>query len=249
MPLSTHDNYNAQQQHVSQQQRNNGPQPTSRQAGPTGMRQFELRSDLPPQYNQQHTNARRPDLPVLQVTVPSQVHQPHSNGRLPQQQQQQRYNQPAPFSSSAETLVGNSYEKDKAYNGNDKWSPSSSTGSSSSHGHHGQVPSTPRSPFVVAASSGPLAHPNSPYGYGNPPSSPSIKNFQLQVPNAGNVTADSENDRLSPAMPRLRNGGGPGGDSQKDWWKRFSTVVRENERKEVLAEKTGGKGSKVQRCV
>ncbi|KAK9899674.1 hypothetical protein P389DRAFT_2635 [Cystobasidium minutum MCA 4210] len=245
-----------QQQHVPSQQQRNVSQPVPRQAGSNGMRPFELRSDVPPQYNQhappsrqpqQQQQNRRPDLPVLQVTVPPQAHQPnHPNGRLPQQQQ--RYNQPAPFSSSAETLVGVSlYEKDKLYNGNNNgkppnWSPSSSSGSSSSHhiAHGPQVPGTPRSPFVIAAGMG--HHPNSPYG--NPPSSPSIKNFKLQVPSTAEMTADSENDRLSPAMPRLRNG--PSADSQRDWWKRFSTVVRENEQKEMLAEKTGGKGAKVQ---
>lgn len=247
------------QQHVPQNQ-NQQQQPTPRQAGPNGIRPFELRGNAPPQYGgraphqqgppgqQQQQQNRRPDLPVLQVTVPPQVHQSSPNRQQPPQQQQQRYNQSgAPFSSSAETLVGaNAYEKDKLYNGQSKtpnWSPSSSA-SSSSHTHGNHVPSTPRSPFAIAAAAS-GGHPNSPYGH-HPPPSPSIKNFSLQVPN-GDITADSENDRLSPAMPRLRNGQQSPAASQQDWWKRFSTVVRENEQREQLAEKTGGKGSKVQR--
>jgi hypothetical protein len=44
--------------------------------------------------------------------------------------------------------------------------------------------------------------------------------------------ADPENDRLMPATP-----------SRNDFWKRFSTVMHENERKEGNIEKIAGKAS------
>ena len=47
--------------------------------------------------------------------------------------------------------------------------------------------------------------------------------------------ANPENDRLSPATPGLAG--------QKDFWKRFSTVVKANQEQEHMAEKVGGKGA------
>jgi hypothetical protein len=195
-------------------------------AGTNGMRPLELRGNLPPQQYQQQQQAiqenRRPAVPALHVTVPQPAHQPV-------QYQNQQRNQPvSPFSSSTDTLVGSPYDKNKQAGRGGKpgdWSPSSSHSSSSHSGNN--MPSTPRF--------------NSPYGQHNPPPSPSIKNLQLQIPQ--DKVAHPDNDRLSPAIPR------GAGASQRDWWKRFSTVVRENEEREMLAEKTGGKGSKAQRCV
>lgn len=170
----------------------------------SGMRPLQLRHPQQQQhlgqsatarpYNgQAPTNSRpRPNIPILQVTVPPPVHQ--------QQQQQQHPAQPprsaqyahmpytptSPYSSD-ETLIesGDSHDK-KA------WSPYSST------------------------------------------TSPSIKNLQLAPPTA-DVVAHPENDRLSPATPGLAG--------QKDFWKRFSTVVRANQEQEHMAEKVGGKGA------
>ena len=196
--------------------------------GPNGMRPLELRGNLPPPQQQQQPvlyQTRRPAVPALHVTVPQPSHQPVQHPK------QQRHQPPSPFASSAETLVGAAYDGNN-YSGNGvgkpgDWSPSSSHSSSSNSGYANNMPTTPRF--------------NSPYGHHNPPSSPSIKNLQLQIPQ--DKLAHPDNDRLSPAIPR------GAGASQRDWWKRFSTVVRENEEREMLAEKTGGKGSKVQRCV
>ena len=207
-----------------------------RQAGPDGIRPFELRGNAAQnQYpQQQQAQSRRP---ALQVAVPQSA---HARPQLPQQQQ--RHGNPAsPFSSSTDTLVGTPYDKNNKYGGNygngkppQNWSPSSS-GSSSSHTHNNQH--APPSPAFAAG------HPNSPYGH--PPPSPSIKNLQLQIPSNDDLslTAHPDNDRLSPAMPRQ-------GANPRDFWKRFSHVIKENEVKEQLAEKTGGgKGSKSQRLV
>lgn len=234
----------SQKEHVLQPHQQQ-PRGTPRQAGPNGIRPLELRNNATPHphYPQQQVpQARRPALPVLQVTVPqpTQYQPTHARPQGPQQQQQQQYRpqrqggKPAsPFSSSSETLVGASpNEKSKyANNGIQKdWSPSSST-SSSSHTHNTQH--APPSPAFAGHQ-----QPHSPYG--QTPSSPSIKNFQLSVPsNDDSLAAHPDNDRLSPAMPRH-------GANQRDWWKRFSHVIKENEVKEQLAEKTGGKGSKVQ---
>jgi len=247
------------QEHVPQQQQQQMQQrgaPVPRQAGPNGMRPFELRADShhQPQYPQQQMQAshgnegqgRRPALPVLQVTVPQQAYQAPQHGRpqVPLHHQQlpnsQRHGPPSPFSSSTETLVGTPHEKNK-YAGNGKpppnWSPSSSA-SSSSHTYNNNQHAPPSPAFARNNSNN-----NNPYGNNGPPSpSPSIKNLQLQIPSNDDHLAHPDNDRLSPAMPRE-------GLDQRDWWKRFSHVIKENEVKEQLAEKSGSKGSKVQRCV
>lgn len=78
------------------------------------------------------------------------------------------------------------------------------------------------------------------------------------------LVGDPDNDRLMPAFlakstagSQGGNGNGGGGSlssapgspqprnlqSRGDWWKRFSTVVHENERKEAMAEKVGGSSS------
>lgn len=66
----------------------------------------------------------------------------------------------------------------------------------------------------------------------SPNSSTSHGNKHLQI-TTDDLTADPENDRLMPATP-ARAG-------RHDFWKRFSTVVHENEHKEAMAEKVYGK--------
>ena len=160
----------------------------------------------------------RPNIPVLQVTVPQpaasygpgQGYQQQPQQQRPQQQQQQQYpsSPSSPFSSSSDTLIGSPYNNEKGgakgmdYNG---WSPSSSAGSQ--HKHQFQQ------------------------AHAHPPPSPSIRNLQLGAPD--DRTAHADNDRLAIATPRLAG--------QNDWWKRFSTVVKENERAEALGEKVGGR--------
>lgn len=66
------------------------------------------------------------------------------------------------------------------------------------------------------------------------PASPSIASFKQAAVDA-RLTADPDNDRLMPATP---------GANPNSFWKRFSTVVHENEKKEAMAEKAGYKGGR-----
>jgi len=89
----------------------------------------------------------------------------------------------------------------------------------------------PASPSAFSSSSDTLV--GSPEKDGkawSPNSSTSHGNKHLQI-TTDDLVADPENDRLMPATP-ARAG---------DFWKRFSTVVHENEHKDAMAEKVYGK--------
>lgn len=66
----------------------------------------------------------------------------------------------------------------------------------------------------------------------SPSSSTSHGNLHLKV-KTDDLIADPENDRLMPATPSRAG--------RQDFWKRFSTVVHENERKEAMSDKVYGK--------
>ena len=183
----------------------------------------------------------RPQIPLLQVTVPAPTHSPPSSTTT--QSRVQRSRAPVPSSPLSPT-------------------PSPARTPS----HHALPPSGPPSPRAVFAQAPPYSpstfslstetlvgspggskggHANSKDGddwspqssssfstsHGSP-SSPSVKNLQLAA-TTDDLAADPENDRLMPATPGLAG--------STNFWKRFSTVVHENERKEAIAEKVGGK--------
>lgn len=136
--------------------------------------------------SQSQAQARpRPNIPILQVTVPPPAHH-YPQAQPPRSTGAPVHSPGSPYSSN-DTLVGSGDSHEKK-----PWSPYASL------------------------------------------NSPSIKNLQLAPPTE-DVIAHPENDRLSPATPGLAG--------QKDFWKRFSTVVRANQEQEHMVEKVGGKGA------
>lgn len=198
------------------------------------MRPLQLRQPMQQQQHQQQhprplqmpqpPRILRPNIPTLQVTVPpppvaaTTASSTPSNGP-PSSPYAQYPRQPVGLGNNGMPYPPSSPRSASPFSSSSD-TLIGSVGSSSEKkplyhsSHH-----TPPSPAFAAARS--------------PPMSPSIKNLQLVVP-FEDKTAHPDNDRLSPATPGL-NG-------QRDWWKRFSTVVRENQQQELMAEKVNGKG-------